>query len=351
MDFFNYNCPVCDKRFVQGDDIVVCPECGTPHHRECYEDNGHCFYEAKHSDDFSFEAETNNTKTETASEEFVICPHCHTENEKTMFYCQKCGFPLLNNNPDPSNSQNEQNQSPFNGMPQNGFPDFAGTPFIMVDPMAGFKSEDKINENVTAGELSKFVGKNTNYFMRIFGNILRTNKSRFNFSAFLFSGAYFLYRKMYALGIFLSILMIGFNVGTVFIQNTSEYQTIYELYFENYSSAMSSARYDISALFTGMTDNEIFFFFIPIILEFLKYAIMFICGFIANRAYYKHCLKKISKIKKHAASFDKVSDTVTENETKSKISEEIELKGGVNLAIAMSTAFIYIAVAYIPLFL
>lgn len=37
MEFTEYKCPVCDKQFKKGDDIVVCPECGAPHHRECYE--------------------------------------------------------------------------------------------------------------------------------------------------------------------------------------------------------------------------------------------------------------------------------------------------------------------------
>ena len=55
MEFTQYKCPVCKKQFVSGDDIVVCPECGAPHHRECYEQNGKCFFEDKHSEDFSFE--------------------------------------------------------------------------------------------------------------------------------------------------------------------------------------------------------------------------------------------------------------------------------------------------------
>ena len=41
----------------KGDDIVVCPECGAPHHRECYEKEGHCHFADKHGADFSFEKE------------------------------------------------------------------------------------------------------------------------------------------------------------------------------------------------------------------------------------------------------------------------------------------------------
>lgn len=351
MDFYKYICPVCEKQFQKGDDIVVCPDCGTPHHRECYENTGHCFNEEKHSEDFVFDEEVTDTTTdsENNNSQFVVCPNCKAENEKTMFYCKQCGFPLLENIK--NNNENAQNQTPFGTTPQNGFPDMAGTPFVMVDPMAGFKSEDKISENVTAGELSKFVGKNTNYFMRVFGSISKTNKSKFNFSAFLFSGAYFLYRKLYLLGFIFSFLIIAFSVLSMSIQMTDEFHMLYGIYFDNYSDLMQTARYSVSDLFTGMSQNEVLYLFMPVILDFLRYAVMLICGLTVNRTYFKHCVKKIRKIKNYAEKFDKVEDEETEKLTKNKISDEIESKGGVNLSIAISVAFIYVAISYIPLFL
>ena len=30
----NNSCPVCGKQFQPGDDIVTCPECGTPYRKE-----------------------------------------------------------------------------------------------------------------------------------------------------------------------------------------------------------------------------------------------------------------------------------------------------------------------------
>ena len=42
MNYQGVCCPVCGKPFQEGDDIVVCPECGAPHHRECYKSLGHC---------------------------------------------------------------------------------------------------------------------------------------------------------------------------------------------------------------------------------------------------------------------------------------------------------------------
>ena len=48
-NYTGYHCPVCGKAFVQGDDVVVCPDCGAPHHRECYRRLGHCALEDKHA--------------------------------------------------------------------------------------------------------------------------------------------------------------------------------------------------------------------------------------------------------------------------------------------------------------
>lgn len=50
----NEKCPVCNKKFVDGDEIVVCPKCATPHHRECYNSLGHCVNRDKHSTGFEY---------------------------------------------------------------------------------------------------------------------------------------------------------------------------------------------------------------------------------------------------------------------------------------------------------
>ena len=47
-DMANYTgkCFSCGEVFKDGDDIVVCPECGTPYHRECYLKEGKCINDA-----------------------------------------------------------------------------------------------------------------------------------------------------------------------------------------------------------------------------------------------------------------------------------------------------------------
>ena len=48
MDFKGKICPVCSKEFENDDDIVVCPKCGAPYHRDCYSIEGKCIFPDLH---------------------------------------------------------------------------------------------------------------------------------------------------------------------------------------------------------------------------------------------------------------------------------------------------------------
>lgn len=61
-------CPVCLKRFQENDDIIVCPECGTPHHRECYFEKSRCALEDLHGS-FSWEGKLPEQYESMAGEE------------------------------------------------------------------------------------------------------------------------------------------------------------------------------------------------------------------------------------------------------------------------------------------
>ena len=193
MEFTEYKCPVCDKQFKKGDDIVVCPECGAPHHRECYEKEGHCHFADKHGADFSFEKEQLEEAEQQAEQDakdgVVLCKRCGAENPKEMFYCCSCGAPLYGddkNNPNFQQNQNNGQPNPnFNqnqGMPPFGVPFGQANPQMAAafDPMAGMKSDEPLVDDITAGEAAKFIGKNTPYYLRIFNFINKFKKSRFN---------------------------------------------------------------------------------------------------------------------------------------------------------------------------
>lgn len=330
MDFVEYNCPVCGKQFTRDDDIVVCPECGAPHHRECYETQGRCFFEDRHKDGFSFENEnTDNSEGENT----VICKSCGAENPKEMFYCSKCGAPLSEQERRQAGQNQGSGQSAQNGMPFGmpfGMPQQTINPF---DPMAGFKNDEIIAENVTAGEMSKFVGKSTQYYLRIFNVITKYNNSRFNFSAFIFSGMFFLYRKMLVLGGIFSFLLIGLTVAEAYVQMLPAYQNVYS----SLLSAMNTGQYISLFNIPGVSTQEIMFALLPGIFGIIKLVLMIVSGAIANRCYYKHCVKRIGEIKK--------------NSPDEGVNKALEAKGGVNLPLALCIGVAYIIVTYIPIFL
>nr|WP_302856749.1 RING finger protein [Ruminococcus bromii] len=345
MEFTEYKCPVCGEQFKTGDDVVVCPECGAPHHRECYEKEGHCHFADRHGDDFSFEKEQVEEADKQAEQNdengTVTCKRCGTENPKELFYCSNCGAPLYGNNEEAQNfGQNQNNGQPNPNFNQNqGMPPF-GVPFgqanpqmaAAFDPMAGMKSDEPLVDDITAGEAAKFIGKNTPYYLRVFSFIKKFKKSRFNFTAFILSGIYFLYRKMYALGILFSVLTFGSTIASGYIRTLPAWQNIYN----NLLQAQKTGQIVSFTNNFGLSTEDFLLFISPLIANVISMAVMVICGLIANKCYYNHSIKKIKKIK-----------STTDKEL---LTEALETKGGVNLPLAISIVVALIIANYLPIF-
>ena len=49
------SCVRCHAYLFPEDDIVYCPVCGAPHHRECYNQLGHCALEEFHGTDRQYD--------------------------------------------------------------------------------------------------------------------------------------------------------------------------------------------------------------------------------------------------------------------------------------------------------
>ena len=82
MDFTKFHCPVCNKNFTENDDVVVCPECGTPHHRECYKITGKCFNEGLHGSENNLKENYKNPEEEKKTEIFKPTEENSDENKK-----------------------------------------------------------------------------------------------------------------------------------------------------------------------------------------------------------------------------------------------------------------------------
>ncbi len=214
QNFLGNPCPYCGKNFAAGDDIVVCPECGTPHHRDCYKEHSACANEEKHSADFewkgAFAPSAHKTEEKIPdSSEPVICSHCKTENPGNTHYCINCGAPLAN---EPQKSRYEVSYEEFQRERERIITESFGSDF----------------GGVSAKEAAIYVRSNIGYFLPRFAAFSKGAKFDTNFSAFIFSFFYLFYRKMYSLGFVVLLATALLSIPTFLL----DFQMIQEQYIE-----------------------------------------------------------------------------------------------------------------------
>lgn len=193
------SCARCKAYLFSEDDIVYCPVCGAPHHRECYNALGHCALEELHGteNEYSMEKELealqkSQEKTEEKTQaktklSKTICNMCGTEYEVGLGKCPNCSAP---------------NFSSFSGV--YGF-DFLG----------GVPADYKLDENVTADDAKKFVIANTHRYIPKFATLTKKNKISWNWMAFFFPSQWMFSRKMFKNGILIGILYLTVTLLTL----------------------------------------------------------------------------------------------------------------------------------------
>lgn len=182
----NKSCPVCNKQLTADDDIVTCPHCGTTHHRECYNELGHCFNKDKHGTDFSFSeaqkpAENEDDILKNSDKPMLVdgktrCIKCGEVIGAELPFCPKCGerqpFPFYDK------------AAPINSISLNRDED---THIDVDEEIAGKSIRDMV----------LFIGKNAGSFIQKFKT---GNGMSWSWSAFIFGPYYLVYRKMYKEG-------------------------------------------------------------------------------------------------------------------------------------------------------
>lgn len=199
--YTGFLCESCKQPLKNDDDVVVCPDCGAPHHRSCYDELGHCALNDKHSAQFVWKAELpkSDGDHQTGS---VLCSQCNSLNPSNSKYCQMCGKPLGSTN-DSYASYGQYTNPTDNYAQSNPNQAFSGTSF----------SEQWDINGITSQELSAYTGNNSYYFLHQF-KILMSNKFNmsWNWAALIFNFFYFFYRKMYKVG----IALLAFYIVSLF---------------------------------------------------------------------------------------------------------------------------------------
>jgi len=108
--FKNKICPYCQSKIKDDLDMTVCSLCGTPHHKECYEENGGCTTYGCKNNPSTVKPDTINpnavdvgsltlpaARVLVTQTKLIQCPECKKEVEENSHYCKHCGYNLIEN--------------------------------------------------------------------------------------------------------------------------------------------------------------------------------------------------------------------------------------------------------------
>lgn len=347
MDYTGKKCPICSEKFKADDDIVVCPKCGAPYHRSCYEKEGRCIFLDLHRSNEAWKDEEDDTQSEQENTKTKKCRFCGHMNDENAVACEQCGRSFIEYQYQNMNDDGGNPNQDFEGFPGG----FGGGMPIKIDLMAGVKPDEDF-DGVSGEELSKYVKNNTIYYMGIFKRIKDTGKSRFNFAAFLFGGGWMLYRKKYVSGGILTAIMAVLAMTMTYVTyfvSASVLDTVAQGLNQAYPRG-----YTVIDFFNAICQlpfDQGLIAILPYALSFLNFVIMLIIGFTANRSYYKFVIKQIKSIKAEqsiAITEGASDDSQVSESNKKALNEKLMEKGGTNNALAVCLLVCDLLLSFLP---
>lgn len=212
------HCPVCDQVFVEGDDIVVCPDCGTPYHRACWFKTGVCVHQDKHGTGFEWKPDA-----VPGGEDTNVCSNCGTPNPPHNRFCDHCGVPLSQPGEDSRESSRETGPiyARQNGPAPRSSDAASHTDGSHAETHTGmFRRElgpDDPIDGIKAKDWASYLGGSSLYYLLQFLRMDETRrKTSVSFAAFFLGPIYFFYRKMWKAGIVFALITVALMTPTVF---------------------------------------------------------------------------------------------------------------------------------------
>lgn len=264
------SCPVCGKVFFEDEDIVVCPKCGLPHHRGCWQTIGKCYEEHNHDTPAQWSRERAaeqpvDVPQESNATQKQFCTRCGMENAEFAEFCTRCGHPL-------------RTADWHSSEPNTSVPPISEYSPYRYDGTA-YSASEMIGEH-NAEELAAVVDKNAQYYIPRFRNVVRTGSGGWNWAAFLLGPFWLFYRKQYGLGfLYFAVHMLANIAFSVAYAPVSLAET---------EEAMLAAE---TALMTSPV------FFIAALLTMMYLILKIFLGVKGNDFYLQFCEKKLSDAK------------------------------------------------------
>lgn len=297
-------CARCHAYLFEDDDVVYCPVCGAPHHRDCYNELGHCALEEFHGTDRQYD------KLKTAEENLpakekekghtgknaqgkITCQMCHESYDFSLNACPKCGASNIAK---------------------------AGGSFVSFDFLGGVPADCDIGEGVTADEAKRLVAANTPRYIPKFAVLNKNNRSSWNWMAFFFPCGWMLSRKMYKNGVITGLLTVMASLLYLPLSNA-----IYNLGFadnETYTDLAGNVLAHISDIGAAVMVFAAIGFV-------LNLAIRFVSAILGDYFYKDYVISTVKKIRAESEDMD----------------YDYRKKGGVNLFLFLIG---FMAVEYLP---
>ncbi len=289
MNYIGEKCPVCHKVFTGDDDIVVCPECGSPHHRECFKLENKCAYEDRHSTGYKWQRTSAGENSGSSGESTVNCPVCHFPNKSADDVCVRCGFKLQPEARENSQGHQEYGYGQFQGQgaPHGMFRGADGNPDLgSILSYMGFDPNEDMGDGSTLKDVSSFVGPNTLYYIPIFKRMKDFGtKISFNLSCLIFPNLYFANRKMWFWAILATILEIICSLPTMLVYMAGMIS----------DGVFSMAGAEAISSFVSSHKNDLIFF--SEIFNIAFWAVKIICCIFGNWLYYRFSLSSLKKLR------------------------------------------------------
>lgn len=284
-------CPACNQIFTDDDDVVVCPVCGAPHHRECWFKTGKCTFQDRHSA-FVWKPENAQSSTEDFNPKSTlgeICPNCGANNPPDTLFCPTCG------------------------MPRN----VKGTETQFSNPYVKFEDpfKDVTVDGVSSKDMAEFIQGSSYEYIRKFS---QKKHNGFNWAAFIFGPLWFLYRKMYKIGaailIIIAVLSISFsNPVNRYLEEFNE--VMQKAAYAETDEELNAAAAQLDKLQTS-TDAAW-----TNVCAAAMFAVSLCCGIFGNTAYRKYCVKSIKEAEASA----------TGSQSEFYKTMNLRKKGGINI--------------------